>query len=582
MQRGGTVTETVDVVVLGSGAAGLVAACLAAHGGASVVLVERSGLLGGTTAVSGGMVWVPNNPHMSELGIRDSRDDALAYVRRCAAGHVDDELLEAYVDEAPRMIAHLEARTSARFRSVPRPDYRPEWPGGRPGGRTLDNLPFTAELDEAAPVRPRRAKVPLTHEELVAKRYARTAGSVAEQTIAERVVAGTATLGGALASSLVAGCRDAGVDLRTGWRGRELLQEEGRVVGVRVERAGDGTATAPVETATHQELYARRGVVVATGGFEWSETMLRAFIGRPLQLPVSPPWNEGDGLVMGQRVGAALSNMTEAWWVPTYSVPGETYDGRRLAKHLGAELSLPGSILVNRQGNRFVNESVNYNDLSHAFAVRDANDTELLNVPCWLVFDDGFRRRYQVAGTMPGDTPPAWWIRTTTIEELAGEIGVDRAAMSRTVKDFNASAKEGLDQHFRRGESAHDRFYGDSDQKPNPCLAALEEGPFFAIEVRPGAFGTKGGLAIDRRARVLRFDGSVVPGLYAAGNASGGMTGPGYPGAGATLGAAMTFGYLAGKDLTDHASGADGDRALGRATRRAPVRRSQDEPGDGE
>lgn len=550
--RGGDdlTAETVDVVVLGSGAAGLVAATLAAQGGASVVLLERAPVLGGTTAVSGGMVWVPRNPHMAELGIEDDRQGALDYLARCGAGAVAAELIEAYVDEAPRMVEHLEATTPVRFRAVARPDYRPEWPGGRPGGRTLDNLPFDSRRLGALPVRPRRSPVPLTHDELVASRNVRTSGAIDRAALAQRARDGVLTMGAALAASLVVGAADAGVDLRTGIRARELVQEAGRVVGVRVELDPAGSAPSDVTAGTvGHVLRARRGVVVATGGFEWNEVMRNAFLGRPLELPVSPPWNEGDAVAMGQRVGAALGNMTEAWWVPTYTVPGETYDDRTLARHLGAELSLPGSLLVNRHAERFVNESVNYNDLSAAFATRDPRRAEAANLPCWLIFDRGYQRRYQVAGCSPGGEPPDWWVRGGTIEELAGELGLSPEALAATVDAFNEGARRGADPRFGRGESAHDRFYGDPHQVPNPCLAPLEQGPFFAIEVRPGAFGTKGGLAIDARARVIGFDGAVVPGLYAAGNACAGMTGPGYPGAGATLGAAMTFGYLAGRSV---------------------------------
>lgn len=328
---------------------------------------------------------MPCNHHMPSIGITDCREDALAYMHACTLGAVSAAMVEAYVDNASQMIRYLAANSPARFTAVPRPDYRPEWPGGRAGGRMLHNAPFALSRLRGLPLRPQRNALPLIHEELVASRYAGRERMIDRVTVRERIAGGIVTLGNALAGSLLAGCADAGVEVRVAWPARELLEEHGRIVGVRVE-GPDGT----------HELRARRGVVVATGGFEWNDMMRHAFLGRPLELPVSPPWNEGDAIAMGQRVGAGLGNMTEAWWVPAYGVPDETYDGRPLARHLGSELSLPGSILVNRNGKRFVNESVNYNALSSAFAVRSRDGAHLANVPCWIVFDEVYRQRYIV------------------------------------------------------------------------------------------------------------------------------------------------------------------------------------------
>ncbi|MGE0304229.1 MAG: FAD-dependent oxidoreductase [Acidimicrobiia bacterium] len=530
-------STTTDVVVLGSGGAGLTAAVTAASTGAEVVVLERSPQLGGTTSVSGGMVWVPQNNHMSELGIVDSRDEALAYLRACTAGHVAEELLEAYVDTAPAMITFLEANTPARFRAVRRPDYRPEWPGGKPGGRTLDNLPFDASMLDGIPVRPRRSAIPFTHDELVATKLARRANEIDWEAVRARERAGVVTMGAALTASLVAGCLQHGVRFETGVRAVDLVVDDAdRISGV-VTKADDGCVSRHL---------ARRGVVIATGGFEWSAELRQAFLGRPLDVPISPPWNVGDALRLGQRARAGLGNMTEAWWVPSYLVPGETYEGQPLGRHLSSDLSLPGSIMVNGAGARFVNESVNYNDLSAAFAIRDSEGTGLANLPCWMVFDSDYQQRYSVAGTPAAADPPDWWYSGESWTELAQRLGVDANALVATIERFNADARNGADSAFGRGASAHDRFYGDAAFTPNPCLAPLESPPFYAIEVRPGAFGTKGGLKIDAHARVIDVDNKPVPGLFAAGNASAGMTGPGYPGAGATLGSALTFGYLAG------------------------------------
>jgi 3-oxosteroid 1-dehydrogenase len=530
-----------DVLVLGTGAAGMTAA-LAAHGaGASVVLLEKSRLVGGTTAVSGGVVWVPNNHHLAEVGIEDSRAEALAYVKRLTDGRTDDALVERFVDTAPAMVEWVEAETPLRFKALARyPDYHPEFPGGKGGGRSLD--PGLFDANDLGPWKKSLRRSPV---------FGMTAMTVAEATdwgvfskplklpfklLGERYGKGLVCYGGALAGQLLKALLDRKIEPRLEHVARELVVEDGRVTGVRVEHQG-------------QELFvrARRGVILASGGFEWNRALAAQFLGGVLTHPNSPPGNEGDGLKMAMAVGADLANMSEAWWCPSLVIPGEEYDGKQLHRGDFATRSLPHTIIVNRKGRRFVNEAQNYNDLMKAFFAFEPNAYERPNLPAWLVFDHAYLEKYALMTVMPGQPAPEWLTRADTLDELARIVGIDARGLGQTVDRFNGLAVEGVDPDFARGESLYDRFYGDPDHLPNANLGTITKRPFYALEVHPGAIGTKGGARVNVDAQVLRVDGAPIPGLYAAGNVMAGVTGAGYPGAGSTIAAAMTFGYLAGR-----------------------------------
>jgi succinate dehydrogenase/fumarate reductase flavoprotein subunit len=531
----------VDVVVLGTGAAGMTAALAAHEGRATVALLEKSRFVGGTTAVSGGVVWVPNNHHLAEVGIADSRDEALAYVKRLTDGRSDDALVERFVDTAPAMVQWIESQTPLRFKPLARyPDYHPEFPGGKPGGRSLDPGLFDANELGAWKKSLRRSPV-----------FGMTAMSVAEATdwgvfskplklpfklLAERYSKGLVCYGGALAGQLLKALIERRIEPQLEHAARELVIEEGRVTGVRVEKGG-------------QDVFvrARRAVILASGGFEWNRALAAQFLGGVLTHPNSPPTNEGDGLKMAMSVGADLANMSEAWWCPSLVIPGEEYDGKQLHRGDFATRSLPHTIIVNRRGRRFVNEAQNYNDLMKAFFAFEPNAYERPNLPAWLVFDQAYLDKYALMTVMPGQPAPEWLVRADTLDDLARILGVDARGLVQTVDRFNGFAVEGIDREFGRGESVYDHFYGDPENKPNPNLGVIGKKPFYALQVHPGAIGTKGGARVDGDGRVLRVDGSPIAGLYAAGNVMAGVTGAGYPGAGATIAAAMTFGYLAGR-----------------------------------
>jgi succinate dehydrogenase/fumarate reductase flavoprotein subunit len=254
---------------------------------------------------------------------------------------------------------------------------------------------------------------------------------------------------------------------------------------------------------------------------------------------------------MAMSVGADLANMNEAWWCPSVVVPGEEYDGVQLNRGEFAIRSLPHSIIVNRAGRRFANEAQNYNDLSRALHLFDTRSYEYANLPAWLVFDERFRSRFSIGTILPGQTVPGWVPWGTTLDDLAGRIGVDASGLAATVARFDGFAATGHDDDFGRGDSLYDRYYGDHDHGPNPNLAPIREPPYYAVEVIPGMIGTKGGVETDDRARVRDVRGEPIPGLYAAGNLAAFWLGSGYPGAGASIGPAMTFGYLAGRAATD-------------------------------
>jgi len=539
-----------DVVVAGSGAAGMTAALTAADLGLSVVVIEKAGAFGGSTARSGGGIWAPGNAVLRAAGVSDTPGQARAYLAHVAGADVPASLREAFLEHGPAMLDLVLARTPLRLAWVPGyADYYPEAPGGLARGRSVEPVPMDsrrlgAELAHLArPYLP--TPVAITQAEYrwlsLGPRHpravmagARVAGRAARGRLRGRRVL---SLGQALAASLRAGLLAGGVPvwLETPMTGLEV--REGRVTGVHATRGGEPLL-----------IRARRGVLVATGGFERNEEMRRRYQREPVgvQWTTGAPGNTGDGILAGLDLGAAVGLMDDAWWGPSIPLSGGPY-------FCLAERSLPGCLLVNGAGQRFVNESAPYVDAVHA--MYDGNTPENPHIPAWLVFDQRYRDRYVFAGLPPGRSLPRRWyaagavVRADDLAGLAREMSVDADGLVKTVTRFNEFAAAGRDEEFGRGDSAYDRYYGDPRRKPNPNLAPLARPPFYAARIVPGDLGTKGGLHTDAHARVLREDGTPIPGLYAAGNASASVMGHSYAGAGATIGPAMTFGYLAALDL---------------------------------
>jgi 3-oxosteroid 1-dehydrogenase len=323
----------------------------------------------------------------------------------------------------------------------------------------------------------------------------------------------------------------------------DLVEQGGRVVGLKVRRQGEPLT-----------LTVRRGVILAAGGFERSQALRERFLPGPTasQWSATPPNNTGDALLAGLKLGAATALTDHAWWAPTMHVPGEEKQ-----RALFVERNLPGCVLVNGKGQRFVDEAAPYADI--VYAMYEDHAKSGCCVPAWLVFDARYRRRYPMGPLLPATVqsdkkvPADWWgkviHRAPTLAELASQIGVDSVGLAATVERMNEYAERGEDLEFGKGGNSFDRYYGDPDNHPNPCLAPITQAPFYAVRVDAGDIGTKGGLLTDRHARVLREDGQPIPGLYAIGNTAASMMGPTYPGAGSTLGPAMTFGYLAALHL---------------------------------
>ncbi|NUW40262.1 3-oxosteroid 1-dehydrogenase [Nonomuraea rhodomycinica] len=541
-----------DVVVVGAGAAGMTAALTAARRGLSVVVVEKAPVFGGSAARSGAGIWIPNNEVILAAGVPDTPAKAAAYLARVVGDTVPAARQQAFLANGPAMISFVMRNSPLRFRFMEGySDYYPEYPGGMPNGRSIEPDQLDGNILGAELARLNPAYIPtpaglvvfsadykwLTLAAVNPKGLEVSAACLARGTAAALRGEKPLTMGQALAGGLRAGLLAAGVPVWLGTPLVDLRIDNGRATGVLVDREGTQTL-----------VKARRGVIVGSGGFEHSAAMRAEFQRQPIgtDWTVGAASNTGDGIRAGERAGAALDLMEDAWWGPAIPLPGEPY-------FCLAERTLPGCILVNGKGERFVNEGAPYSDVVHVMYDRDTPSSP--HIPAWLIVDQNYRNKYlfkDIAPLLP--FPDSWYdsgavFKAATVELLAQKIGVPQAALRATVNRFNGFAATGRDADFHRGDSVYDRYYADPFVRPNPCLAPLWLPPFYAFKIVPGDLGTKGGMRTDARARVLRADGSVIAGLYAAGNASGAVMGHSYAGAGSTLGPAMTFGYVAANDI---------------------------------
>ena len=517
----------VDVVVLGSGGAALTAALTAVVAGASVEVFEKSPTVGGTTAVSGGIVWIPAHNRCADRELTVAA--ALQYLRAQSFGSMDDALVETFVRTGPAMLDFVEAHSGLRFEVADGfPDYQPELPGGQPaGGRSLSAGAF--DLTRLGEWADRITSFPADWSNVGfdAETRARLHAS-ADQQSEELCVAGAALIAG-----LLEGLLDAGVTLRTNARACELVVDAGEVTGVRIGESVN--------------VRARHGVILGTGGFEWDPVLVQAFLRGPMHGAVSPPNNTGDGLRMAMALGADLANMGEAWWVPIVRIPDDTIDGKQRSRSVRLERTRPRSIMVNQAGRRFVNEACDYNSMAGAFHYLDPRGG-YVNDRAWMVFDSVHLQRYGFLGIAPGEPVPDWFCESADLAELGAKTGIDADGLARTVEHWNRHVAAGADPDFGRGSSAYDGYWGDDTAATlaGKTLGPIDTAPYYAVPVSVGAMGTKGGPRTDRDGRVLHVGGDPIPGLFAAGNAMAGVTGRAYGGAGGTIGPAMVFGFRAG------------------------------------
>ncbi|MEG0558303.1 MAG: FAD-dependent oxidoreductase [Comamonas sp.] len=554
-----------DLIVVGSGAGALLGAIRAQEQGLKTLLVEKASLFGGTSALSGGGIWIPVNYDQARAGIKDDLETAFGYMKRCVRGMATDDRVLAYVETANKMAEYLR-QIGIPYRAMTKyADYYPHIEGAKPGGRTMDPVDFNAaklglnaletmrsgstgsmlfgkmsiNAFEAHSMLSRELKSRFTIVGIMLKYFLDYPWR--NKTKRDRRMAG----GQALIAGLLAAANKAGVEM---WRNtslKELVQDaSGRVMGVIVEKNGQSV-----------QINARRGVMLAAGGFERNQEMRDQYLNKPTRAewtatPVDG--NTGDAHRAGQAVGAQLHLMDWSWGVPTMDVPKEP-----AFRGIFVERSLPGCMVVNAKGQRFLNESGPYPEFQQAMLAEHAKGNG--GVPAWIVFDASFRAQNPMGPLMPGSAVPDSKLRRSwlnnvywkgeTLEDLAAQIGVDAAGLKDSARKMTEYAQSGKDLDFDRGGNVFDRYYGDPRLK-NPNLGPIEKGPFYAMRLWPGEIGTKGGLLTDREARVLDVQGKVIAGLYCVGNNSASVMGPAYAGAGSTLGPAMTFAFRAVAEMS--------------------------------
>lgn len=555
--------ESYDVVVVGSGAAGAMAALRAAERGLSVLVVEKAHKFGGTSATSGGVLWIPN--HQLEAS-DDSRDSALEYLDSLIRSEVQRDRLEAYLDNGPEMVRFLMS-LGMPLAPAAWPDYYSTAPGARSDrsivcdtfdGRDLgDRFVLMREqytrfklLNRYSMDLPEFFSISSRGEGYI-KAFLKILWRYWTDFSTRRIGSRDRrfTTGGALMGHLHKLVQDRRVEVRLETRLDELVQEDGEVRAVHVSHFGRS-----------YRIDARHGVVLCAGGFEWNQELRERFFPVPgLTRHSSTPEdaNRGEALLAGLEVGAATEHTEAGWWIPTMHMPMPKASNFEEIHQAAFDVGRPHSVCVNRNGDRFVDEACSYDDFGTAM-VEDQLKTGA-NTPCWLIFDANFRSKFTAGGFMPKILMPDWRIpedywdhyifRAPTLDELAAKIHLPADRLRQTVANMNEYARTGVDPEFGRGGNPYDQMFGDPTVTPNPCLGHIGEAPFYAVAINVGDLGTKGGLKADASARVLDGNDQPIPGLYAAGNNSGSPFGNLYPGAGGTIGPAMVFGYTAANHI---------------------------------
>ncbi len=560
--------HAVDVLIVGSGGGGMAAALTAAASGLDVLVVEKSSHFGGSTALSGGGIWVPGAPSQRREGYNPDPEHVVKYLLTITDGLVSEARIRQYVESAPKMLEFLEG-LSGWFEFVWKPgyaDYYPELPGGSELGSTINVPPIDLRklgVDEQsllAPLALAPKGIWLGPKEL--RQFYRIRQSWAGKGVLLKLVARMvranvfgermAAIGQSLAARLRLAMRERGIPLWLDSPMVELITDvDGSVTGAVVERDG-----------AKRRIAVRAGVILASGGFDHDLAWRKEYLPEVDQdWSFGNPASMGDGIRAGEKVGAATDLLDEAWWFPAIQWP----DGRM--QFMLNERMMPAQFIVNGDGKRFINEAAPYMDFGHAMI--DGQRSGVTHIPCWLITDHRSFNRYVVGGHLPipkipfapvptGRKVPAAWLESgvvksaTSWDEMAARIGVPADQLRQTASRFNELARKGHDDDFNRGDSVYDNYYGDPTL-PNPNLYPLGDPPYYAFRIVLGDLGTSGGLLTDEYARVLRPDATVVPGLYAVGNTSAAVMGRSYAGAGATIGPAMTFGFVAAKHIATQA-----------------------------
>jgi 3-oxosteroid 1-dehydrogenase len=556
--------QEMDILVVGSGAGGLLAAVLAVSQHSRVLVIEKTAEFGGSSATSGGGIWIPNSHLAAAAGQQDSPEEAFQYIRSLSAPNVPDENIRAFVREAPQMLRWLEENTPVRYQSLPYPDYHAELPGGKVGFRTHLPLELDGRLlgDEvlrmraASPAASLFGRINWRFSEsyqllfrmqgwrlTLLRMFARYYLDIGQRLRSpkDRFL----TLGAALVGGLRVAADKLGVPLWLNTPLVELLRDGERVVGAVIEREG-----------RRMRVRTRNGIILAAGGYERNAEMRRQY------LPHTPDptrsggqaGNTGDSIRAGVSIGASTLNMNHSWTAPVFSIPGE-YRARLST----TERALPGCIMVNGAGHRYMNEAASYHIAGRMMV--DADKPDASTNPSWIIFDASYRHRYPLGPVLP--LVPDWLLRRNvrsilkkapTLEALARQVGLPPTNLQATVERFNTGARNGVDAEFARGAAAYDRMYGDPRVQPNPTLAPIATPPFYAFPIYAGDIGTCGGLMTDEYARVLDAARHPIEGLYAVGNNAASVMGGSYPGAGSTIGPAMAFAYIAVLHMTSAAT----------------------------
>ncbi|EFA76597.1 3-ketosteroid-delta-1-dehydrogenase [Heterostelium album PN500] len=544
-----------DVVVVGSGAGGMTASITAQLKGLKTLLIEKDEKYGGTSSMSGGALWIPNNLYLQEGGVKDSVEEAKKYLDATVGDDVSDVRKMAYLTRGPEMLQFLHDNTNhVRFQYTNGySDYYPERPGGHPRGRSIDPVVFDSNklgslLDTMLRSRINTQGIAMTSEEFgKVNMFTRTwKGKQVMLSVGLRTIAALLTgkklfsLGESLIARLRLSMAEAKCEMWLGTPFVDLVQDEsGAVIGIRVKRSN----------GKEELIQTKGGVIFASGGFSNNQALREQYLPKP----TDKAWTHsadgatGDTLTAGIRAGAAVSLMDRVWGAPSIPRPNEH------PYFLVADRSIPSMIIVDSNGSRYLNECIPYHEFVDKMY---AHGAPAMN--SWIIIDENTKKRYLFAGLFPGQPFPKSWVEGGTVqqastpEELARKINVPEEALKATMERFNRLASTGKDTDFNRGESAYDRYYGDPTL-PNPNLTPLQA-PFYALPVKSGDLDTKGGLLTDECGRVVRPNGAVIAGLYATGNCSSAVMGKTYPGPGATLGPSMCFAYTAAVDIKNKLS----------------------------